>query len=90
MSFNNVEELMTAVDEMKQKIAVDKALIAFLRTRYVSVDGNKPKNRISFERSFVTEEVVEEVIMGLTSCMEAREKLLEATLKGEVANGNAE
>lgn len=80
-----LEDMMVSVDELKQKIAVQTALVGFLRTRYVSRDGLPPQSYISYERSTVTEEVVYEVINELERLIEKQQKELNSTLK-EIVN----
>lgn len=80
-----LEDMMIAVDELKQKIAVQTALVGFLRTRYVSRDGLPPQSYISYERSTVTEDVVYEVINELERLIEKQQKELNSTLK-EIVN----
>lgn len=77
--------MLVAVDEAKQKIAVQVALVGFLRTRYVSRDGLPPQSQIAYDRSTVTEEVVYEVINELEREIEKKQKELDSTLK-EIVN----
>ena len=80
-----LEDMLVAVDEAKQKIAVQVALVGFLRTRYVSRDGLPPQSQIAYDRSIVTEEVVYEVINELERKIEKQQKELDSTLK-EIVN----
>ena len=80
-----LEDMLVAVDEAKQKLAVQVALVGFLRTRYVSRDGLPPQSRIAYDRSTVTEEVVYEVINELEREIEKKQKELDSTLK-EIVN----
>ena len=79
-----VNDLIRSIDESKQKIAVKRALIGFLRTRYLSRDGLPPQSTISYDRSVVTEDVVEECILTLEKEVETEETALKATLQEDI------
>lgn len=78
-----VVDIVKQVDELKQKIAVKKAMIGFLKTRYMGRDGLSPQSTIQYERSTVTEDIVHECVMDLEKEVDREEKLLKATLEGE-------
>ena len=80
-----INDMITQIDEIKQKIAVGNALVGFLKTRYLSRDGLPPQSKISYERSTVTEDVIHEVIAMIESKTEKADKHLQTTLK-EIVN----
>lgn len=79
-----VQSLIKSIDESKQKIAVHKALVGFLKSRYLSRDGLPPQSTISYERSTVTEDVVEFCILDLERKIKQEEASLEATLQENI------
>ena len=82
-----IKDLLRSIDEDKQKIAVKKAMVGFLRARYLSRDGLPPQSSISYERSSVTEDVILEVVSDMERDIENNENSLTATLE-EVINEN--
>ena len=79
-----VQDLIKSIDESKQKIAVHKALMGFLKSRYLSRDGLPPQSTISYERSTVTEDVIEFCILDLEKKIKQEEAALEATLQEDI------
>lgn len=79
-----LKDLLRNVDEMKQEIAVKKALVGFLKTRYLSRDGMPPQSSIAYERSTVTEDVILDQTINMERDIERLEKKLEATLEEHV------
>ena len=80
-----LNDMITQVDEVKQKIAVGHALVGFLKTRYISRDGLPPQSQIAYERSTVTEEVIHEVIAMIEDKTERASAQLDSSLK-EIVN----
>ena len=80
-----VQDLIKSIDESKQKIAVQKALIGFLRSRYLSRDGLPPQASISYDRSTVTEDVIEFCILELEKTVNTEEAALAATLEEDIS-----
>ena len=76
-----VESLFIELDELKQKIAIKKALAGFLRTRYMSRDGLPPQSTIAYDRSVVTEDVVFEIVGELEKESEDMETAVQAFLQ---------
>ena len=76
-----LQDLLRSIDEQKQKIAVKKALVGFLRTRYLTRDGLPAQSTIAYDRSVVTGDVILEVVSNMESEIEKEEKQLQATLQ---------
>ena len=85
MGNRTVGSILTEIDELKQKLAIKKALAGFLRTRYLSRDGLAPQSTIAYERSVVTEDVIIEVLSDMETLIETEEKQLMATLKENIS-----
>ena len=81
-----IKDLLVSIDESKQKIAVKKALVGFLKARYLSRDGLPAQSHIAYERSTVTEDVIHEVIVNLEKEVKQEENRLTASLQ-ETING---
>lgn len=82
-----VKDIIKGIDEAKQRLAVKKALVGFLRTRYLSRDGLDPQAFISYERSTVTEDVILEITNELEREIASEEANITATLEEGVDNG---
>lgn len=81
-----LKDLLVSIDESKQKVAVKRALVGFLKARYLSRDGLPPQSHIAYERATVTEDVIHEVIVNLEKEVKQEENLLNASLQ-ETING---
>ena len=80
----SIKDILISVDESKQKIAVKKAIVGFLKTRYMSRDGLDPQSYIQYERSTVTEDVIYEVVSDLEKEIKEEENRLQATLQEKI------
>lgn len=80
----SLKDVLVSIDEAKQKLAVKKAMIGFLKTRYMSRDGLEPQSYIKYERSTVTEDVIYEVVSELEKAVKAEEASLTATLQEKI------
>ena len=80
----SIKDILISVDESKQKIAVKKAIVGFLKTRYMSRDGLDPQSYIQYERSTVTEDVIYEVVSDLEKDIKEEENRLQATLQEKI------
>ena len=81
-----IQDILISVDEAKQKIAVKRAMVGFLKTRYMSRDGLDPQSYIKYDRSTVTEDVIHEVVSEMEKQITQEESKLQATLQ-EKLNG---
>lgn len=80
----SIKDILISVDESKQKIAVKRAMVGFLKTRYMSRDGLDPQSYIKYERSVVTEDVIYEVVSEMEKQIKTEEKALQATLQEKI------
>lgn len=80
----SIKDLLVSIDEAKQSIAVKKACIGFLKTRYMSRDGLPPQSFIKYDRSTVTEDVIYEVVTEMEKEVKAQEQKLKATLEERI------
>ena len=80
----SIKDVLVSVNEAKQKIAVKKALVGFLRTRYMSRDGLNPQSYIQYDRSTVMEDIIHEVASELDKEIKAAELALQATLQEKI------
>ena len=79
-----IKDILISVDESKQKIAVKRAMVGFLKTRYMSRDGLEPQSHIKYDRSVVTEDVVYEVVSEMEKQIKEEESRLIATLQEKI------
>ena len=80
----SIKDVLISIDESKQKLAVKKALIGFLKTRYMSRDGLDPQSYIKYDRSTVTEDIIYEVVRDLEKEVQQEEQSLNATLEEKI------
>ena len=79
-----LKDILVSIDEAKQKVAVKKAMVGFLKTRYLSRDGLDPQSYIKYDRSVVTEDVIYEVIRDMEKEIQKEEDSLQATLEEKI------
>jgi hypothetical protein len=81
MPKRTVENMLVEIDELKQRAAVKNALCAYLRMRYLSCDGVDAQGRIAYDRSTVTEDVIEGIAKELETEVSDIRKDVEIFLK---------
>jgi len=80
----NLQEVMDKVNEANEEVAIDKALLSLLSTKFISTDGIPPESKIRNGDTPVSEASVELYVYKLEQRIKVRSEEIALMLCVEV------